>query len=492
MIQWHNYEVHAQIIPTVLIPLTALSVAISSIAVFIAGLFGIKLKADGPKKILEVLLKPKVLLSAALLNLGCWGAYNGFIWLKNASTFDAISEWKQNHIAQPSNRIYSDVLQQTFKNKPDTLLKLNTHKNIHSAENKIEYQLDVKWKLKLPKGSFSEPTISGGSLFIASDDGYIYEVDLATGEQLRQFFVGKAVTPKVIIYKGYMYAGEGTHDTHHARISKFNLANGKFIGSFRTLGHIEGQMWLDVTSDVQPLLFSPGGKGGLYAINPITMAQVWNTKIGHNDGGVTVDNNVVYFGTGREKNVVDEYRSWAVAVNKSNGQILWKRELPASSWMPPLLHTNQVCFVFGEVYFKSEVGGLTCFDKTTGQSLNTYFHTAPIAADPIIFNNDFIINDLNGKTCRINSLTMRPKWCQEELDNDYTLAGIKYDTFSSSLIKSTRRAEIVMLDPETGKERLRWKPISENKLSSFASVAVVENNWWFIDLDGNLTHLKLH
>ena len=61
-------ELVPMIIPTVMIPLTLVSVGISVVASFIAGLFGIKLKMEGPKKLLEVLLKPKVLATAFMLN----------------------------------------------------------------------------------------------------------------------------------------------------------------------------------------------------------------------------------------------------------------------------------------------------------------------------------------------------------------------------------------------------------------------------------------
>ncbi len=62
-------ELVPMILPTVMIPLTLVSVGFSVVATFIAGLFGIQLKLEGPKKLLEVLLKPKVLATAFALML---------------------------------------------------------------------------------------------------------------------------------------------------------------------------------------------------------------------------------------------------------------------------------------------------------------------------------------------------------------------------------------------------------------------------------------
>ncbi|NBO38699.1 hypothetical protein EBU99_08960 [bacterium] len=56
----HAQEFQTLIIPTVMIPLTALTVALTMVASFIAGLFGIRLKTEGPRRLLEVLLKPRV------------------------------------------------------------------------------------------------------------------------------------------------------------------------------------------------------------------------------------------------------------------------------------------------------------------------------------------------------------------------------------------------------------------------------------------------
>lgn len=481
IMNWHEFVLQPQIIPTVLIPLTALSVAISSLAVFIAGLFGIKLKADGPKKLLEVLLKPKILITAAVLNLALWGAYKGYEWARNGASLDVVAKWKQSRLAKASNRNYPSFLQ-----LPDHLVRVQT-KAVKSPD---VFTLETNWKTQLAKGSFSEPVVSGDSLFVGSDDGHIYELDKSTGEIIRKFYIGTAVTPRVLIFQEHLYAGEGTHDTHHARISKFNLKTGEFVGSFRTVGHIEGQLLIDSPPDERnPILFASGGIGGLYAIDPVTLKLKWNLNVGHNDSGAIVEGESVFFGTGREKNIVDSYRSWAVAAKRSSGEVIWKRELPASSWMLPSLHGKQVCFVFGEVYFKSEIGGIACFDKTSGISTTMYYHNAPIVSGLVIFNDDFILTDFNGKTCRIHSQTKAQKWCQQISEEPYTLAGLRYDLESNSLVKATRKGKVVTLDPETGEILSTWQLVKEQEKKSLAPVLIHDNDFYFIDLEGNLARI---
>ena len=94
------------IIPTVMIPLTAITVALSMLASFIAGIFGIHLKTEGPKRLLEVLLKPRVLLGALALNIAILGGIHGYNYIKNYPRFLWTIERAQADQAKPSQRAY--------------------------------------------------------------------------------------------------------------------------------------------------------------------------------------------------------------------------------------------------------------------------------------------------------------------------------------------------------------------------------------------------
>ena len=80
-------NVHLLIIPTILIPLTIIGVGISVVATFIAGLFGIKLKTEGPKRLLELLLKPKFIISALVMNGVIWGGIVAYQYVDNMPVF---------------------------------------------------------------------------------------------------------------------------------------------------------------------------------------------------------------------------------------------------------------------------------------------------------------------------------------------------------------------------------------------------------------------
>ncbi|MEY4064366.1 MAG: hypothetical protein RIR26_574, partial [Pseudomonadota bacterium] len=194
-------EFQTLIIPTVMIPLTALTVALSVVASFIAGLFGIRLKTEGPRRLLEVLLKPKVLASALVLNLVILAGMRGYQHWKNAPAMLWRIERVQKAEAKPSARNYEN----------DWFVRGEFSPSSVAAVGASEGEFQTLWSKKLPKGAFRGPAYSGGSFFVGTFDGRVYELDAATGETLRSFFVGTPVTPELMIDDGILYVGEGVH-----------------------------------------------------------------------------------------------------------------------------------------------------------------------------------------------------------------------------------------------------------------------------------------
>jgi hypothetical protein len=159
------------IIPTIVIPFTALLAALSALATFNAGLFGFRLKAEGPKKLLEVMLKPRVLIVAILCNLLLMGGYKAFFYFKSSP----MTLWRiqriQVQLAKPSTLVY-----------PDEESSGPIHQKFHLGK------IEVDWTRDLGSGSFRGATVSGDSLFVGLDNGLIHELDAQTGATRREFF----------------------------------------------------------------------------------------------------------------------------------------------------------------------------------------------------------------------------------------------------------------------------------------------------------------
>jgi len=473
-------ELVPMIIPTVMIPLTLVSVGISVVASFIAALFGIELKLEGPKKLLEVLLKPKVLATAFLFNAIILSGVYAWKWWMNYPKLISTIEREMEIRARPSEIVYSNKAsaQPVFKS-------LSSSKKIHQG-------IDQLWHLDMKAGAFRAPTIVNGRAFSGNKDGIISEIDLASGEVIRTFFTGTMSSPEVTIWNNSLYVGEGVHDTHHARVYRFDLKSGKLQGSYQTLGHTEGQAIVG-SYQGEDTLFVVGGFDGLHAVDPLSMKLKWKVNPGHMDAAVVLDDGGrVFFGTGREKHDEAKYKSYAVSVDFKTGQILWKQELPASSWMRPVVINQDVCFVTGEVYFPSEKGHLACFDRMSGEHSAGLHTSLPLVGMPKALDNDILYTSLKGHVCRFDVSSRRNRWCFNAKMKDSSFAGASYYAPSHVVLYPSVNDGLYILDADTGEMLMNWKANkSEGEwLRTVADVAVEGDLWIVSDYEGTLRALR--
>ncbi len=471
-------NVHLLIIPTILIPLTILGVGISVVATFIAGLFGIKLKAEGPKQLLELLLKPRFLISAVVLNGIIWAGIWAYKYVDNMPVF-ITNIHKRNPAGSIGNKIYDNV--------PE---RINVFKDTTMEPNFSQFS--ASGDIVLDGGIFRAPAMSGKSLFVGTTHGWVYEIERESLKELRKFYVGTFVTPAPLIWNNYLVLGEGVHTTHYARIYFFNLNDGKLEKYFTTLGHTEGQSTF-ATLNGEDRLFVVAGGDGVYAIDPNTMEEKWHRVDGHNDGSVIVEDKYVFVGTGREKGDAKKYRSYALAYDFMSGETLWKRELPAGVWMKPTIAGDHVCFVYGEVYFESEIGGIQCFNKVDGRPTMGHRSLAGAVSIPITINDNVVFADATGEICSLNTNTARVDWCQKTHDpkKQGNYSPVSYDPYRNVLVYSSLKNGLYALNPTNGKILGHWLPSEDEKWqTSYASPLVAPEGWYIGDMKGRLRFFR--
>ena len=488
LLQWlnHNHElavsgVTGAIIPTVLIPLTAVTVAITSLAGIIAGWFGIKLHTEGPKQFLEVLLKKRVLAGAIVLNLVIIAAYKGYHYYQNYPRFlMTIKNQSAINAKQSSFNYLESKGREHFYLGKINKAKLNSVNFI--SENQI------------PAGAFRSGVISGDFIFYGSDDGFIYEFDKKNLSIFRKFFVGTIITTRPIIFQGKIYVGEGSHDTHHARVYSFSLKTGEFLNSFTTKGHNEGQP-LIVSHNGIDLMFVVAGKDGVYAINPNTMEEIWHQNDGHIDATVSHENGVIYTGTGVEKD--NGFGSkFAVAYDFATGKKIWQTELPLSNWMHPSITMENVCYSLGEIYNPSQVGLLYCLNKKDGTPSISIPFESPLTSKPFYIKdtaskNEYIfLSKINGEVCGIDLNKKEKMWCQKttKAKNISSFSSFDYDSKRGVLWYPSHDQGLYAFDPLSGKVIFRWNKASGQH---YGSISLDDNYLYFMDIKGKLRKLEL-
>ncbi len=473
----HN-ELVPMVIPTVMIPLTMVSLGLSVLASFIASLFGINLKWEGPKKLLEVLLKPKVLASAFLLNAIIMGGYFGWQWWANYPKLIRTIESQMQVRAKPSEIDYADrasVATQSFLAKQSTAL----------------LQVDQVWSTSTEGAIFRAPVVTSGRVFTGNRSGVVSEMDLNTGKVERTFFTGTMVSSEITIWKNKLIIGEGVHDTHHARIYRFDLKTGQYEASYQTLGHTEGQA-VAASFKSEDYILAVAGKDGLHAINPATMEKRWQLNLGHMDAGVLVHEGVVFFGTGREKYDDKKNRTYAAAVHLHTGEILWKRELAASSWMRPVIVGDDVCLISGEIYFPTERGHLSCFDRQSGQPTIAHNTTDPLAGTPKVIGDSILFTSIHGQVCRFDVKGRNLQWCFDTKSTDVSLAGASYDPQGHVVLYPSIKSGLYVLHADTGAVLMHWQPSKEQGewKKTMGDVTVSDGLWVLADYEGLVRVLR--
>lgn len=473
-------ELVPMILPTVMIPLTLVSVGLSVVATFIAGLFGIQLKLEGPRKLLEVLLKPKVLASAFALNAIIFGGTYGWSWWSNYPKLMSTIESQSQTRAKKSQILYSDV--------PTVPVVFASRISVSQRPETLEQV----WRIHTGKGSFRAAVVTNDRVFSGNDAGVVRELELATGKEVRSFYIGTAASSELTIWNNSLYLGEGLHDTHHARVYRFDLGSGHLQGSYQTLGHTEAQAVVG-SFNGESTLFAVAGVDGLHAIDPVNLQGKWQVNIGHIDAGVLVDGGTVYMGTGREKNDDKKNKCYAAALDFKTGKILWQRELAASSWMSPVTIGEDVCFISGEVYFPTERGHIMCFDKKSGEHTIAMNTTQPLASTPKVLDESILYSSIHGQVCRFDLILKKNLWCFDTKEKETkSFAGASYDPKAHVVIYPSMTKGLYVLDANNGKVLMHWMPSKElgQWQKTYADVTVAGDYWIVADADGSVRALR--
>jgi hypothetical protein len=482
-----SHEVIQAIIPTVVVPFLLVGAILGSIVSAVAGWFGVTLKTKGPMRLLELLLTPRILISALVLNTLVLGGIYGYRWLDNHARPLMWINLRNAGISPVTNHY------------PDTDTQLQTKqfsapKSERSPFNSGSPTLTEVWKTRIPKTSFRQMTASGSSLFVSSLDGQVYEISMKTGETTRRFYVGKPIAPSPVIRNGKLYVGEGDHPTHHGRLYVFDLQSGKLVGTHTTRGHTQGDLVMAKVTG-RDLVFVPAGHDGLHVLDADKLEPIWHAPLSHFDGGVTVDEEWVYAATGVEKDG-PRITPVLVALEATSGKEAWRTDLSTSVWSRPFVWNDSVCIGMGEIYHEHRYGQIACYDRKTGMPLAAMNWTAPIFNTALKIDDSLIVADLKGKVCRLTPpdsgrTVIQAEWCVDLPVKGRMYAAPSYDE-TKGLLGFLSDEGFHLLRFTDGAMAGEWKPSDgEPKWAThYAQPTFQDGAYYLIDKNGTLRKIK--
>lgn len=222
----------------------------------------------------------------------------------------------------------------------------------------------------------SSPAISGGTLYIGSDDGVVYALDAATGRPTGTFRTGGPVSGGVTVAGGTLFAGSADGKVH-----AFTVGDTGASWTYRTGGAV-------ATAPMSAgggVVYAGSSDHYIYALNVGTGQRIWRTPAG---GPVT--SGPVEAGQPLADGVV-----WAgsedghmYALNADTGHVVWR--YPAGG----VIHSGLVTDA-SNAYFGTDSGSLysLSFDPffDNSQQVRWQFQAGgaiqgtPVYADDIMF-----------------------------------------------------------------------------------------------------------
>ncbi len=326
----------------------------------------------------------------------------------NTKRFVVNAYWVQDTLAQ-KNKEFRKV------NRMSPIIYKNSLIVGNALDGLVSYDLKTKnknWRLLIPFGVEASGVSVKDRLFVGSNNGKMYSVDLANGEVVWTFDSKSELVSEPLLNDGVLYFISGSQSLY-----ALDASNGK-------------QLWIynrqDTTSSMtirggskpslsNGVLYTGFGDGSLVAVNARTGSEHWEIKLNHNskfkdiDASPVIDGDFIYInsyddkvyclskdkgeiiwnvgfgGAGTpfvsdDKIFVTSSKGELVALSKKDGSVIWNKKTKEGVFTEPVLYKGLI--VSGE-----SQGKLIFFDKNNGETIGSFEPGRGVFSKPTINTN---------------------------------------------------------------------------------------------------------
>lgn len=246
------------------------------------------------------------------------------------------------------------------------------------------------WRLAIPQGVEASGTIIKDRLFVGSNNGRMYSIDLGNAQIIWSFDTKSEIVAEPLLQDGVLF---------------FISANQSIFALDAVTGK---QLWIYNRQDTASLMTIRSGSrpsyangnlyagfsdGSLVALNAKTGTQQWeiylnkNTRFKDIDASPVVDGDFIY---------INSYDDKLYCVSRTKGEIIWS--VKSGGISTPIL-------VGDKIIFSTSKGELSNVSKNDGHEIWKYKTESGILTDPILFRGYVVTGESQGSLLLLDILT---------------------------------------------------------------------------------------
>ncbi len=253
------------------------------------------------------------------------------------------------------------------------------HTGVYDAVG-VTSQPKIKWKFQTGGRVISTPAIVGGTAYVGSADGFLYAVDIASGQAKWKFETQGLVTSSPAVAGGVVYFG-----SFDGNFYAVDAATGKQKWVFETEGerrfaakNIHGikpegetmpdfwDFYLSSPSVSDGKVYFGSGDGNVYALDAASGTVKWKFKTGDVvHASPTIVGGVVYIGS---------FDTYFYALDAATGKMKWSHKTGEDT----VIHnqegiTSTAAVVNGVIYVGCRDSHVYYLDADSGQRIFEFF-----------------------------------------------------------------------------------------------------------------------
>lgn len=305
---------------------------------------------------------------------------------KNNKKFVVTTQWVQDTLAK-KNHEFRKI------NRMSPIVYKNSIVAGNSIDGLVSYDLTSKnlnWRLNIPYGVEASGVSIRDRLFVGSNNGKMYSVNLANGEIVWTFDSKSELVSEPLLNEGVLYFVSGSQSLYAV-----DAASGK-------------QLWIHSRHDTTSSITVRGGSkptiandiiyvgfsdGALVALNAKTGTAQWEITLNRNSKFKDIDASPVIDG---DYIFVNSYDDKIYCLSKDKGEIIWNA--PYGGAGTPLISGDKV-------YGTSSKGELVALAKKDGTLSWSRKTSEGVFSEMNLYNDLIVTGESQGKLLFFNKST---------------------------------------------------------------------------------------